>query len=118
MVSRKNFIPARLYLVLIFAFTSTGNAQIPSSTLKNNSKISITDFKFYRRITYNGQQILLNNRPKVKKIIYLSNQLSQSVSIINNKKSFSLEGKNKKYEISLSKNKIDYSSVQKSVRCV
>jgi hypothetical protein len=113
MVSTKYFSAARLYLVLMIIF----NHAIGLPFTPESNRISITDFKHFRKIEYKNQQLLLFKSSNVKSIYYLSDKFELDVLKKNNATDFNfkLDSKTTNYKITFSNNKSKIYSKQKGI---
>jgi len=112
MVSTKNFTPARLCLVILIVF----NNAIGFGATPENNRVSVTDFKYYRKINYRNQQLLIYKNPKIKSIFYLSDKNQQDFTKIGNNSTlnFKVDSAKTNYKIGLNNKKIIFLSKQKT----
>ena len=68
MVSRKNLLLTRLSLALLIIFNHCGQNVMAADT----NKISVTDFKYFRKINYQNQQLLIYKSSEIKQLVYLT----------------------------------------------
>lgn len=113
MYSTKNFLTARLCLVFLIIFNHVSGE---ASTYDFN-QISVTDFKYYRKIFYKNQQLLIYKSKGIKNIFYLSDQNQQDFTKKNNQITLNIKIDSIKnnHKISYTNSKILYSSNLKSI---
>lgn len=111
MDSTKNFLTARLCLVLLTIFNHTSGFAATADT----NKVSVTDFKYFRKINYKNQQLLVYKNTKIKSIFYLSDKNQQDYIKKDNRTSFNIKIDSAKsnHKISFSSNRLHYTSNNK-----
>lgn len=111
MVSTKYFQLTRLCLALLISFNHVSVLSITSET----EKISVTDFKFYRKIYYKKNQLLIYKNTAIQNIFFLSDKNQQDYTkrgsqvLLNIK----IDSAQSNYKIGYLNNKLQFSLKQK-----
>lgn len=114
MVSRKKHVATRLLLTFFIIF---GNSKSNALIDIHDNKVRVTDFKYFRKITYKNQQLLVYKNTGVKSFFYLSNKIQFNYTSQNSKltTNFESQSKNKNHKIQYIDNKIKYYSKNKTI---
>ncbi len=113
MYSTKNFTLARLCLVFLIILNHASG--FPGSSDPN--KIFVTDFKYFRRIYFNKQQLLVYKNPSIKSIYYLSDKYELETTKFQKTttSNFKLDSNKTNYKISFSNGKMKFLSKKKTI---
>lgn len=112
MDSTKNFAFARLCLVLLIILNHVSVLALNP----DSNKILVTDFKYYRKIFYKKQQLLIYKNPQIKSIFYLSDKNQQDYSKRGNSISstIKIDSVSSNYRIEYANDKLLFSSNKKT----
>ena len=113
MISTKYLLRTRLFLILSILLNCL---TVFSDTIGADS-IMVTDFKFYRKIVYKDQQILIHKNMINKSIYYLSDNYQIDYEKRNNEiiENFKTSSKNTNFKINYFKNRVTLFERDKSI---
>lgn len=113
MASTKFSVFTRLIFSLIFFL----NTSVCFSNVESNERISVTDFKYFRKITYKNQQLLIYRNQQLKNIFYNTDNLNLSSINTKDQTEFNLniKSKNSNHEISYQNQQVSYFAKTKAI---